>query len=507
MTLPFFIAHKGATTDLLVTGAGASLGYVDINFEVDDESLGIIRGAGNDRFEVQNDALYEVAYFLAGVDDVGFDHTLIGRARENDTLVIPQSHSHSGPHANVGRDGVGHKFYVKLSAGSFLTVQARIIIGSTVPGPTYGITGITQTTGEAVATVSIRQVTATLFEFGQGDISGDAVATGVGRRTATASSVISGNTSIVANARKQARSDSSISGDAIATAIANEVETPGFSPISGNATATGAAIRQARADASISGNATATATARKQARADSSISGDVVTAAAARKQARADSSISGNTTGISNSQRTRQVDSSISGDTVTAAAARKQARADSSISGDVITSAVALAHKIASASISGNAIGISNSQRTRQVDSSIFGNALISAVGRARFRAVDSLVQGVGQVTGTGTRRQTGIGIALGYANMFAVSTPDPPPDLVILDFKSREELALIGTLISFKETILLWHHGTINFDQFKVRFGGVSNDSGFFIPTGGGSDNTEQLNVDIQPGELVWMI
>jgi len=78
------------------------------------------------------------------------------------------------------------------------------------------------------------------------------------------------------------------------------------------------------------------------------------------------------------------------------------------------------------------------------------------------------------------------------------------PPNKLILDFKSREELALIGSSSSFKETILLWHHETVNFDQFKVRFEGVSHDSGFFIPTSGGSDNTEELSVDIQPGEIV---
>jgi len=92
----------------------------------------------------------------------------------------------------------------------------------------------------------------------------------------------------------------------------------------------------------------------------------------------------------------------------------------------------------------------------------------------------------------------------LGYANALVVASPEPAPGKLILDFKSREELAQIGSQTSFKETILLWHHGTVNFDQFKIRFGGVSHDSGFFIATAGGSINTEQLSTDIQPEEIV---
>lgn len=153
--------------------------------------------------------------------------------------------------------------------------------------------------------------------------------------------------------------------------------------------------------------------------------------------------------------------------------------------------------------ISGNAVITAVATATKHGDSLISGTATVTADARVRFRATDTL-QGVGQATGTGIRRQTGIGTAIGYANIVGFQDPDSPPSRLILDFKSREELALIGTDPLFKETILLWHHGTVNFDQFKVRFGGISNDSGFFIPTSGGSDNTEQLNVDIQPGELV---
>lgn len=88
-------------------------------------------------------------------------------------------------------------------------------------------------------------------------------------------------------------------------------------------------------------------------------------------------------------------------------------------------------------------------------------------------------------------------------ASAFLVTAADPDPK-VVLDYKTREELVVSGTLAVYSETALYWHHPTINFTAFKIRFGGVSSDDGFFIPTSGGSFNTEDLDVNILPNEIV---
>lgn len=71
----------------------------------------------------------------------------------------------------------------------------------------------------------------------------------------------------------------------------------------------------------------------------------------------------------------------------------------------------------------------------------------------------------------------------------------------VVLDWQTRKDLAGAS---GFQTSTIIWHHSGITFDAYKVRYGGSSNGTGFYIPAVDGASNTEGTAVSIGPNQTV---
>lgn len=71
----------------------------------------------------------------------------------------------------------------------------------------------------------------------------------------------------------------------------------------------------------------------------------------------------------------------------------------------------------------------------------------------------------------------------------------------VVMDWQTRQELSS-GS--GFQTTTLVWHHSGATFDAFKIRAGGGTEGTGYFIPTADGSANTENLATSVPPNTPV---
>jgi hypothetical protein len=271
---PIGVFRKNATQALTTS-------WADLTFETIEQADAGITLPTTTEIQVPKSGIYEVSYFLAYVTETGSDFELLGRLI-NDTsgVVCHQSHANAAQHSSVMRQGLPHKFKVKLNIGDQISLQARM----EGAGATLSLTG----SSEAYTSLSIRLIAdpqdrIEAQESLTGDAtSGDSTTSASPRAFWRAAAAVNGDATTSATPRLKLHTSAAVTGDATVFEMAG-LRKRASATVSGSAQATGAGRLRQRASASVSGDATYAEQGGIRFRAAASVTGAATISASARE--------------------------------------------------------------------------------------------------------------------------------------------------------------------------------------------------------------------------------